>query len=107
MSTPTVKDRYRREDPENPRHDVAEQLEALSGGKVHVDFSPGTFHEDDEGALGHLFTGFYFGEDEADFVTLDDRQPEPLEEQLATELRRISRLFADLAEEVQAKAAVA
>jgi len=55
-------------------------------------------HDEDEGSRGHLYFGFTSpGQEEVDFVFLDDRGPEPLEVQLIHELRRVSDYFRTLA----------
>lgn len=81
---------------------LAQQLTELSGGVMRMTFNPTSFLHDDRDAQGHLYSGFYSG-DGGDFITLDDRQEEPLAVQFAAELRRVARLFDGIAGDVEAK----
>jgi len=80
--------------------DIAAKLTALTGGRLEVSFDDGRFHA---GEWGHRFWGTL--STEADDIELDDREPAPLQEQLTSELRRISRLYAELADQVEGGAA--
>jgi len=80
---------------------IAAQLQAITDGNVSVGFAPAAFLENDEDAKGHLY-GAGLSDPDAEEITLDDRRPEPLRDQLAAELRRISQLYAELADRIDA-----
>jgi|GEM_PF-4161660 len=75
-------------------------LELLTGCKVSVSYSPNTFFEHDPRSKGNLFTGHVHIEHEEDFIHLDARKGH-LKRQLAKELKRISRFYKKLAEDVK------
>ncbi len=58
------------------------------------------------GSIGH-FIGTYSDDDLAVQVSVNSDLPEPAPVQLATELRRVARLFATLASDVESKGGVA
>lgn len=86
-------------DPENPRHRVAERLTTLTAGRVKVRYDSSMLWADDPDSAGHLFHGTtdLVEADNDTWLNLDDRQSEPLEIQLAAELRRVARIYEDLA----------
>jgi hypothetical protein len=83
---------------------IAGRLTKLTGGKIHVFYSPSSLYPDDREAQGHLFNGWWTTDDEAEFVCLDDREG-PLEQQLAAECRRIAKMYSEVAETIEASTA--
>jgi hypothetical protein len=83
------------------KHRIADLLAGLVGGKMHIYHSDSTFLKGDEAAKGHLYMGFDDAEDTEAGITLDDRRPEPLDVQLAAELRRVEKWYRKLAKKVE------
>ena len=79
---------------------TAKRLTALTKSDIQVYSEFGDSFGNDEASAGHLYSGHLSSDSEADTVHLDDRRPEPLERQLANELRRIARHYQDLADQV-------
>lgn len=83
---------------------AAQEVEALEvvkliGGRVEIGFEPKAAYVGDLKSRGHLFCGVLRDERETQIV-LDDRQPEPLKQQLVTELRRVAQVYFDVAVEI-------
>jgi hypothetical protein len=90
---------------------LAARLVDLADGYLILRYSPAEHPSDDQDAQGHLFIGGYFAPLEspmhgAELVTLDDRSPVPMAEQLQLELRRIAAVYVDLAETVARNVAI-
>ena len=78
---------------------LAGLLQKLTGNVVNVSYQPDMFLDGDSEARGHIYSAELSLDMDEDSrcMILDDRRPAPLEVQLAEELRRIGRLYSDLA----------
>lgn len=83
---------------------VVSHLQQLSGNVLEVSFEPNVFIEGDEEIMGHLYSaGLQIGNEE-NYLYMDDRSPEPLENQLVKELGRVASVYSDLAQTVRLNA---
>jgi hypothetical protein len=81
----------------------AARLTNLTGETVCVQSETGTYGISPDDAC-HLYDVF-LSDPNDEHMTLDDRMPEPLTDQLTSELRRISQLYTDLADQVERRSA--
>ena len=84
---------------------IARRLQEATGNVLEVQFFPTTFLDGDKASAGHLYWTSIPLDVDADERFLDDRQPEPLEVQLIAEMRRASKLYAELADKTEANLA--
>jgi len=78
--------------------DEAARLTALTGGRLEVYHDNGRYCAPSP-STGHRYGAIVTGEDSC--IDLDDREPATLQEQLVSELRRISRLYSQLADRIE------
>ena len=87
--------------PKCPKLAIINRLKELTDGKLTVSFSADEFYEGDEGAKGHLWYAYLSSD--IDYLYMDDRKAESMEVQLVAELRRLSDLCREMADEAEAK----
>jgi hypothetical protein len=81
--------------------EAVELIEQRTGGEVILNFlaGPGLKIENDPDGNYHRFVGALSSEE--DYLYMDDRKPEPLVDQMASELRRLAAHCERLAERIE------